>query len=82
MQNLIVIGRAAVELCFICRKVSFAECLIGILLDADGNGSHLVLTVLRICMTFAPIPTHVDAMDINIKKNSVIKTVNKWMSPR
>ena len=43
MQNLIVIRRGAVELRFICRKVSFAECLIGILLDADGNGCHFVL---------------------------------------
>ena len=43
MQNLIMISRAAVELRFICRKVSFAECLIGILFNTDGNGSHFVL---------------------------------------
>ncbi len=42
MENLIVIGRTAVEFCFICRKVSLTECLIGILLDADGNGSHFI----------------------------------------
>ena len=43
MENLIVISRTAVEFCFICRKVSLTECLIGILLDADRYRRHFVL---------------------------------------